>query len=97
MAKIDNAGKRLLELINAVLELSKIDAGKFELHETPIELGALVGDVVAMVHDRAAAKALTCSRTNPVSMGTSLATPRACAKRCSTTSSMPSSSPRRAR
>lgn len=63
--KIDNAGKHLLGIINAVLELSKIDAGKAELHEAPMDLGTLIGDVVAMVQDRAAGKGLSLLAAEP--------------------------------
>ncbi len=63
--KIDYAGKHLLSIINAVLELSKIDAGKLELHEMPIAPGSLVGEVVAMVQDRAGGKGLELLAVEP--------------------------------
>jgi PAS domain S-box-containing protein len=37
--KIDNASKHLLEIINAILDLSKIEAGKLSLEETDVYLG----------------------------------------------------------
>jgi len=56
--KIDAAGRHLLEIINAVLELSKIEAGKLELHEGPVDLREVLRQVVSLVQDRATAKGL---------------------------------------
>jgi len=47
--KIRAAGKHLLELINAVLDLSKIEAGKMDLRADTVDLGRLVEDVVSVV------------------------------------------------
>jgi len=56
--KIENAGKHLLEIINAILDLSKIEAGKLTLEETDVHLGALLGNVASMLNERADAKQL---------------------------------------
>ena len=56
--KIEAAGNHLLEIINAILDLSKIEAGKFALEETEVDPVVLVRNVVAMVQERAAAKKL---------------------------------------
>jgi PAS domain S-box-containing protein len=56
--KIDNAGKHLLEIINAILDLSKIEAGKLSLEETDVYLGTLLANVVSMLQERAGAKSL---------------------------------------
>ncbi len=54
--KIDAASHHLLETINAVLDLSKIDAGKLELEEAAIDANAILADAAAMVQEKAKAK-----------------------------------------
>ncbi|MFO1412445.1 MAG: PAS domain-containing protein [Burkholderiales bacterium] len=69
LARIDTASRHLLEIVNAVLELSKIEAGKVELAAQPVDVGALVNGVVAMVEDRAAAKGLAVTVEGPLPPG----------------------------
>ena len=56
--KIDAAGQHLLDIINAVLDLSKIEAGKFVLEETDVSVGNVVANVASMLYEKAQAKGL---------------------------------------
>lgn len=58
LGKIDTAGRHLLDVLNTVLDLSKIDAGKLVLEEADVDVPALVADVAGMLAERAAAKGL---------------------------------------
>ena len=58
LAKIGDAGQHLLQIINDVLDLSKIEAGKLTLEETDFSLDPLLSTACDMVGERAQAKGL---------------------------------------
>ena len=58
MDKLENASQHLLNVINAILELSKIEAGKFELEQAPLRVDGLLSNVISLLQDRAQAKGL---------------------------------------
>jgi PAS domain S-box-containing protein len=56
---ISRSGEHLLALLNNILELSKIEAGKQSLSPTTFNLPMLLGDLDAMFRQRAGARDLT--------------------------------------
>ncbi|MBL8333132.1 MAG: PAS domain S-box protein [Rubrivivax sp.] len=62
MGKLEAATEHLLGIIDAVLELSKIEAGKFALMREPVRVEALLGNVASMLHDRAQSKGVRLRR-----------------------------------
>ncbi|WP_082879674.1 PAS domain-containing protein [Methylomonas methanica] len=55
---INRSGEHLLTLINDVLEVAKIEAGRLKLEIAPFDLGSMVRDVTEMMQIRAQEKSL---------------------------------------
>jgi signal transduction histidine kinase/DNA-binding response OmpR family regulator len=58
LEKIDGAGRHLLTIINDVLDLSKIEAGRMELEKTDFHLSAILDNVRSIIAGQAEAKGL---------------------------------------
>ena len=56
--KIDAATQHLLSIINDILDISKIEAGKFELESVPIAANQIAISVAALLSERAQEKGL---------------------------------------
>lgn len=56
--KLDDAAKHLLHIINDILDLSKIEAGKFILEESDLEIAEILGNVAAILSPKASDKGL---------------------------------------
>ncbi|MFH1658786.1 MAG: PhnD/SsuA/transferrin family substrate-binding protein [Pseudomonadota bacterium] len=56
--KIDGASQHLLAVINDILDISKIEAGKLQLDETKVDIGNILKRVVSVLGERAREKDL---------------------------------------
>ena len=52
--KIHDAGQHLLTLVNEILELSKIEAGRLELHRETTDMAELIADIARRIEPAAA-------------------------------------------
>jgi PAS domain S-box-containing protein len=59
LGHIANGGRHLLALINDVLDLAKVEAGKLELAPLPLDLPGLVDEVTGMLHAEAERKRIS--------------------------------------
>jgi PAS domain S-box-containing protein len=65
---IERAGRHLLEIINAILDLAKIEAGRFALDEEEFDVGALVGSVLALLQERVGDKPIRLVAETPAAL-----------------------------
>jgi PAS domain S-box-containing protein len=74
---IHNSGLYLLELINGVLDLSKLDAGKLELDESDLDIRQLVGDCIRVIRPSASSAKIALVDEVPLGLPLLRADPRA--------------------
>ncbi len=55
---INSSGKNLLELINDILDLSKVESGQFEIEKDRVELHRVISEVVQMLGVKAQEKSI---------------------------------------
>ncbi|MBS0371361.1 MAG: response regulator [Proteobacteria bacterium] len=58
LSKISGAAHHLLGIINDILDLSKIEAGRLELESVDFEVGRVIDNVISLIRDKAEAKHL---------------------------------------
>ena len=59
LGKIDSAANHLLSIINDILDISKIEAGKLTIEQTDFRLSSVLNNVRSLIGDQARAKGLT--------------------------------------
>jgi two-component system sensor histidine kinase/response regulator len=59
LEKIDTAAQHLLSIINDILDLSKIEAGKLQLEQADFALASILDHARSLIHDQARAKGLS--------------------------------------
>lgn len=52
LSKIISNGKHLLNLINGILDLSKVEAGRMEIQRTPVSLDKLIHETLALLESQ---------------------------------------------
>ncbi len=60
---IHTSGQHLLNLINEILDLSRIEAGRYELHEEPVNLAHVAEDCVNLLQIKARSKDITITQS----------------------------------
>ena len=64
VGEIENAATHLLQLINDILDISKIEAGSLALEEEPFEIGGILRSCTNMLAETAQRKGVTLDRTS---------------------------------
>jgi signal transduction histidine kinase/HAMP domain-containing protein len=73
LQRVTTAADNLLGLINGLLDLSKIEAGRMEINVEELDIRPIIEDVVALVRPQSDAKELEVHTTIPVELPTILA------------------------
>lgn len=75
---IRSSGEHLLEVVNSILDMSKIEAGRFEIHVEPVPVAGLVESAIEMMSHQIASRHLRLERRIEPGLPDLLADRRAC-------------------
>ncbi|HMI49812.1 MAG TPA: response regulator, partial [Gemmatimonadaceae bacterium] len=70
LSDIFSSGKHLLSLINDILDMSKIEAGKMTLDLEPVEVPSLFANSLSIIREKAAARHINLTMDAPDELGT---------------------------
>jgi two-component system, NtrC family, sensor kinase len=70
LGDIQESGRHLLSLINDILDLSKIEAGRMELEPTDFDLPGAIDNALTLVRERASRRGITLGRAIDERVGT---------------------------
>ena len=59
LGHVANAGRHLLELINDILDLTRVEAGRLEIHPEPCDVPLILDEILAMFRTQAQVKRMT--------------------------------------
>jgi signal transduction histidine kinase/CheY-like chemotaxis protein len=59
LGHVTNAGRHLLELINDILDISRVEAGRLEIHPEPCQVPPILEEMLALFRNQAQARRIT--------------------------------------